>query len=455
MRLFAQVSPTIPDLTHPQELLRFGQQMLQLSQWLVLVVAGLGIVMAIVNFSYRHDRPAWLETEFANYGKLLHGIRNILLVVAILIGGFFLCATLANRYHYWEQSKIDKVAAKVAGERVEQIAPQVRYRIEEPYTITANINGKLTELKKTRKLDRFLSPKTSQVDVKLTQSNDPATNGWIYQSEFSSTYQVTNSLPIAENFIFEAPPPIGYKLLQDYRVTKDNRRLEPRNQGEYQFPIQLTPGASTEFRVTYKAQGAPRWVYNANGRLLSKFRLTILANFANADFASGIIPTTMQPEGQGTRFTWNFADNVSVENPFGVFTATDRFKNTGILPRLLLLAPGVLLAWLLLLYLSIPMRWQDVVLASAVFFACLLSLTYASRSIDAKLAWGLLLPMLLLFGWRLGGNRQSRWSGIVLTFSGLVLPVFGLLVAYSGLTLGLSALISIGWLLFNQPRNAL
>lgn len=447
MLLLTQGIPAIPDLTHPQELLQFGQHLIELSRWLMLLLAGFGVVIAIVNFSYRRDRPTWLDAEMAGFGRLLQGIRHSLLIVAILIGGFFLCSTLANRYHHWEQNKIAQVASSVAGERVEQLTPQVRYFVEEPYREITYINGKPTEVEKRRKVDRFLSPSSSQAEVKLAQVIDPATERFIYRSEFSSNYQVTNTLDVTQDFIFEAPPPIGYTLLQDYRVERDGQRLEPKNQGEYRFGLRLAPGASTQFRVSYIAQGAPRWVYNANGRLLSKFRLAVLANFPNADFASGIVPTEIKATGQGTRFTWSFEDNVSVQNPFGVFTATQRFRNTGILPRLLLLAPGILLWWLLLLYLSVPMRWQDVVVVSAVFFACLLSLTYASRLLDAKLVWGLLLPILLLFGWGLGTRQRERWRTVVVTFSGVVLPVLGFLVPYTGLTLGIAGLISVGLLM--------
>jgi hypothetical protein len=181
--------------------------------------------------------------------------------------------------------------------------------------------------------------------------------------------------------------------------------------------------------------------------------LTVLADFPKADFASGIVPTEIKVEGRGTRFTWMFEDNVSVQNPFGVFTATQRIRNTGILPRLLLLAPGILLWWLLLLYLSVPMRLQDVAIASAVFFACFLSLTYASRLLDAKFAWGLLLPILFVFAWGLGTRRRTRWGAVVVTFSGAVLPVFGFLVSYTGLTLGIAGLISAGWLMVRYFRE--
>ncbi|OLP18456.1 hypothetical protein BST81_10190 [Leptolyngbya sp. 'hensonii'] len=447
MLFLAQGIPAIPDLTHPQELIQFGQQVLQLNQWLLLLVVGVGLVLAALNFSYRPDRPVGWEEDLRHYKQLLRGMVQGLLVVLILIGGFFLCTTLANRYHHWEQSKITQVAGTVAGERVEQPAPLVRYTIEEPYTTVTYVDGRKTEVEKKRKVDRFLSPSSSQAEVKLTQTVDPATTRLIYQSTFSGTYQITNTLDVTQDFIFEAAPPGGYTLLQDYRVEQDSKPLEPQNQGEYNFPLQLAPGESTQIRITYKAQGAPRWVYTANGRILSKFRLTVLADFPNADFASGIVPTETRLEGRGTRFTWTFAENVSVQNPFGVFTATQRFRNTGVLPRLLLLAPGIFLWWLLLLYLSGPMRLQDVAIAAGAFFASLLSLTYASRFIDARLAWGLLLPLLLFFGWGLGRQRQARWGTTIVTLSGAILPVGGFLVPYTGLTLGLAGLLSIAWLL--------
>jgi len=457
MLLLTEGIPAIPDLTHSQELLQFGQRVIQLSQWVLLLLLGLGLVLGGLNFSYGHlggdrgqpagDRPPWLDLDLQTYSQIWRSVRHGLLMLAILTSGFFLCATLANRYHHWEQEKIAKVAGTVAGERVEQVAPQVRYTVEEPYTTITYIDGKPTEVEKKQKVDRFLSPSASQIEVKLGQIPDPATLRLIYQSEVAADYQVTNSLDGTQDFFFEAPPPLGYSLLQDYRVEQNGKPLQPQNQGEYRFPIRLATAESTQFRVTYKAQGAPRWVYSANGRSLSKFRLSILADFANADFASGIVPSEMKQEGQGTRFTWAFAENVSVQNPFGVFTATQRFRNTGMLPRLLLLAPAVLLGWWLLLYLTGSMRLQDCAIAAAVFFAALLCLTYTSRLMDARLAWGFLMPLLLLFGWGLGNQRQARWGTLIVTLSGVVLPVAAFLVPYTGLTLGIAGLISVLWLL--------
>lgn len=439
--------PGLPDLTQPQTLLRYGEQVLQWGQGLLVLLVAIGLVLAAIAFAYRGDRPDWLPPLGDRYSQLLQGTRHGILIAILVITGFLLCSTLANRYHHWEQAKIAQVAGSVAGERVEQPAPLVRYTVMEPYTTITYINGQPTEVQRQQAVDRFLSPSQSQIEVQLSQTTDPASDRLIYQSRFTATYQVTNTLAVTEDLSFEPVPPFGYTLLQDYRVEQDGQPRQPENQGDYRFPVQLAPGESTTFQVSYQAQGAPRWVYNANGRLLSRFRLSVVADFPNADFASGIVPTTIAAEGRRTRFTWDFAENVSVQNPFGVFTATSPIRQTGILPRLLLLAPGVFLWWLVLLYLTVPLGLGDLTIAAAVFFASVLALTYVSRVGDARLAWGVLLWLLLAFGWGLGRQRQQRWGAIAMTLSGAVLPILALLVPYTGLTLSLAGVLAAGWLL--------
>lgn len=462
MILLTEGIPALPDLTHASELFQFGQKMIQLSQGLLVLLLGVGIVLGWLRFAYqRHPQPhqenqpflTYLEKNLLGYNQIWRGVTHGWLIIAILSSGFFLCSTLANRYHHWEQEKMTKVAESVAGERVEQVAPQIHYFVEEPYSTITYLNGKPTEVEKKQKVDRLLPLSSAQVEVNLKQSQDPASQRLIYQSEFTANYQVINTLDKVQDFLFEVPPPTDYRLLQDYRVEQKGKLLQPENQGDYRFPLKLASKESANFRVSYKAQGAPRWVYSANGQSLAKFRLSILAAFPNPDFASGIVPSEIKLEEQGTRFIWSFQENVSVQYPFGVFTATPAFKNTGILPRLLLLAPGILFWWLMLLYLTGKMEFEDSLIAAALFFAILLSLTYFSRLGDAKLIWGLLLPIPLLFAWGLGRKRQTPWLTLGATLAGVILPVAGFLLSYTGITLAISGLLSIVLLLIPYFRT--
>ncbi|WP_413163752.1 hypothetical protein ACL6C3_30055 [Capilliphycus salinus ALCB114379] len=445
----SQGIPNLPDLTHPSELINFGSNFVLFSWKLSLFILAFGLVMAVLIWSNsRHGEStiaAILQGGLKRYLFLIQKLPHIGLILVILVGGFFLCSTLANRYHHWEQQKVAQVATTVAGERLEQAPPQVRYEIEETYTRYRWVDNQQIEEQATQKVNRFLAIAGSQIQVRIDQATDPATRQWLYSVGFEAEYEVVNRLSDIEQFFFEVRPPFGYKLLQDFQVEREGKALVSINPGDYGFPFRLAPGQSTRFRVVYQAQGAPRWVYEPMGQLLSNFRLTVLANFANADFA-GAIPTVTQ-EKEGLReLTWIFEGNVSVRNPLGVFTATAPVTNTGVLPRLLLLAPAIFLWWILLLNLSLPLSLRDIAIAGGVFFACLLTLTYSSRLIDAKLAFVLICPILLVLMGGLGKHRQAGLAAIICTIAGVAIPVFGLLIPYSGLTLSLAGLLSAGWL---------
>ena len=443
--------PNLPDLTHANELMQFGSEIINRFGQLAIFLLFLGIVIAVLNWSFskkplsdNSDRglSGWVE----GYLLFLQKLPHIFLVLVFLVGGFFLCSTLANRYHNWEQARIATVAKSVSGDRLEQPAPKIRYVVEEPYTYTRWVEDKLVRIEDKRKVNRFMTLAESQIDVTINQTTAADTGSWIYSIDFDAEYLAVNQLQETRDFFFEIPPPYGYRLLQDFRVEQDGNRLAQVNPGDYGFPFRLGAGEETSFRVAYKAVGAPRFVYEPGGQLLSNFRLTALANFPKADFASGILPTETTEERIGTRFTWVFEDNVSVRNPFGVFTATDTVRNTGIMPRLLLLAPALFLWWIMLLYLSVPLSLRDVAMLGGIFFACLLSLTYLSRLIDVKLAWTGISLLLLVLVWGLGSGRRSRLAAEIATIAGGVVPVWGLIVPASGLTLSLAGLLCVTWL---------
>ncbi|MBD6616431.1 hypothetical protein FNW02_11435 [Komarekiella sp. 'clone 1'] len=449
MSSFAQGIPGLPDLTHPTELVQFGTQVLKGSLLLVFLIVALGVAIALISFSLRRNHPEQLIFigEWAvRYSQLLRGLQHLALVLILLVTGFFFCSTLSNRYHHWEQAKVAQVTQSVAGEKLEQFAPQVRYVTQEPYTYTTQVNGKIVQVNETREVNRYLTLAGSQIQVKLDQSTDVQGRSSIYRADYTADYKVVNQLKNISSFFFEVPPPNGYTLLASYKVERDRTRLQQTNPGEYSFPFRLQPGEETSFRVTYQAQGGPRWVYSATSQLLSNFRLTAIANFAPADFASGIVPNEIKADGRSTQFTWIFDDNVSVKNPFGVFTNTEPIRHTGIIPRILLLAPALFLWWILLLYWSLPMSLKNVAIAGGIFFACLLALTYLGRLMNAQLAWTLISLVLLFLTWGLGANRSASLAAIICTIAGAVLPVFGLLVPFSGLTLSVAGLLSVVWL---------
>lgn len=456
--------PGLPDLTHPQELIKFGSQILQSSLLLVFMMIALGIAIALISFSlrkYSTEQAVFFAQWSIRYSQLLQGLQHLALILIIIITGFFLCSTLANRYHNWEQSKIAQVAASVAGDKLEQIAPQISYITEEPYSYTTQVEGKIVKVNDKQKVTRYINLSASEITVNIDQSVDVQNRSSIYVTDYTANYKVNNPLTDINNFFLEVPPPNGYSLLSNYKVEREGTKLEQTNPGDYRFPFILEPGKETTFKVTYKAQGGPRWVYSANNQLLSKFRLVARANFNNADFASGIIPSEIKGDGKGTQFTWIFDENVSVKNPFGVFTSTKPVGKTGIIPRLLLLAPAIFLWWILLLYLSLSMNLKNVAISAGIFFACLLTLTYTSRLINAEYAWMIISLILLglIYGLTRGFNSNNRsntqvyLAAIIPTICGAILPVFAFLIPVTGLTLSIAGLLSVGWLSIIRSNN--
>jgi hypothetical protein len=441
--------PGLPDLTHPQELLQFGTQLLQSSLLLFFLIIALGVAIALISFSLRRystEQAVFFGQWSIRYSQLLQGLQHLALILILLVTGFFLCSTLSNRYHYWEQAKVSQVAANVAGDKLEQISPQIRYITEEPYVYTTQVNGKIVKVNDKQKVTRYLALASSEIQVKINQSVDVQNRSSIYQTDYTANYKVINQLSDINSFFLEVPPPNGSSILRGYKVERDGTRLKQINNDDYSFPFRLEPGQETIFKVTYKADGGPRWVYSATNQLLSQFRLVAIANFNNADFASGITPDDIKVDDKSTQFTWTFAENVAVKNPFGVFTSTKPIGKTGIIPRLLLLAPALFLWWILLLYLSLPMTLKNVAIAGGIFFACLLTLTYLSRVINAELAWLMMALILLALSYGLGTNRRVSLAAIICTISGVVLPVFGLLIPFTGLTLSIAGLLSATWL---------
>jgi H+/Cl- antiporter ClcA len=152
----AQGVPGLPDLTHPNELIQFGSDALKASLLLIFLVVALGVAIALLSFVQRRNQSEYgiLIGEWViYYSQLLRGLQHLILILVLLVGGFFLCSTLSNRYHHWEQAKVAQVAESVSGDKLEQISPQVRYVTKEPYSYTTQINGKIVKVNDTQEIN--------------------------------------------------------------------------------------------------------------------------------------------------------------------------------------------------------------------------------------------------------------------------------------------------------------
>jgi len=92
------------------------------------------------------------------------------------------------------------------------------------------------------------------------------------------------------------------------------------DQGTASWKLQLAPGASAEFAVSYRSRGTSRWYYlpNQGTGQLRDLRLTVQTDFPNVDFPAGTLsPTRHSAEPDGWSGEWVFGSLVA-SAPIGI-----------------------------------------------------------------------------------------------------------------------------------------
>jgi hypothetical protein len=447
----------LPNLTQPQSLDRIVSQ---LPIFLALAI-GLTAAMALFNFSIRNSESGhvaigdWLIRS----SQAMRGLQQVLLITMLVLASFGLCSTLANFQANWEQAQVTTKTPTIADQFIQQSSPQVSYASQEPYIYTTQLDGKLVKVEDKKEVTRQLAVSSSNILVSIAPAPTKTGDGNNYLLDFNGDYQITNSIPAPvglgtnaiDRFVFQLTPPKGSLLLQNFGVEQDGKKLARTNPGDYRFPVQIAPGKVSKLRVTYRAQGSPQWVYSAKDGSLSNFRLAISSKITRLNFINGIAPTRISRNGDRQVFSWAFNRNASVQKPFGVAVAPPAAPLTGKLPLLLILAPGILLWWLLLLCFSIPMGLAQISIAGLVFFASMFALTYFSRVAAPLYIWNLMAIGLLALVWGLGRrNWQVSLAAMICTVLGLIFPVYGFLAGPRGVMLSIAALLSVIWLVIQH-----
>jgi hypothetical protein len=448
--------PEIPDVTQPDRLnLIVNGAPLGIIVFFAILI-GLGLALALINFSIKPQQESSMVAMggwIIRYGDLVRSLQHVVLVLVLLVVSGLLCSTIGNQYHLWEQNKFPRAAA--TAQQIEQVSPQIRYTVKEPYNYTENINGKITKIRDEKDLTRLLPVNSSNIQVKISKSKVRSIEKWVYTTDFLGEYEVRNITPGSVEFLLTMPPPKGAYLVQGYGVEQDGRRISANSAGEYEYRIQIAPNGTTQLRTTYQAQGAARWLYLTKGELLNKFKLSIETNFNNISSASGLMPSSIEKRTIGKVFTWNLPDNAAIPYPIGASAPNSMPAQVGIIPRVILLSPLIWLWWLVMLYLSVPMRLKDIIISAGVTFTSIFTLAYVVRLFKTELTgvyatpeliWPVISVLILGSAWGLGKNFRTSLAAIICTIVGIVLPILGLLTVYQGMVISGSALLSVIWL---------
>jgi hypothetical protein len=448
--------PGVPDVTQPD---RLGLIMNGAPLGIILfcsILIGLGIALALINFSIKPQQESSMVAMggwIVRYSDLIRSLQHVAVVLGILIIGTLLSSTVASRYHLWEQNKFPRAAA--TAQQIEQISPQIRYTIKEPYNYSVNVGEKVNKIRDEKDVTRLLPVTSSNIQVKINKGKVRSAEKWVYTTDFLGEYEVRNITPGSVEFLLTMAPPKGAFFVQSYGVEQDGRRISANSAGEYEYLIQIAANGTTKLRTTYQAQGAPRWLYVTKGELLNNFRLSIEANFNNINSASGLMPSNIEKRSPGKTFTWILPDNAAIPYPIGASAPNNLPAQVGVIPKVMLFTPAVWLWWLIMLYLSVPMRLKDIVVSAGVAAASILTLAYVARLFKTdfigvyatpEIIWPVISILILGSVWGLGKNFRTSLAAIICTIAGLILPILGLLTIYQGAVLSLAAMLSAMWL---------
>ncbi len=448
--------PGVPDVTQPDRLgLIINGAPLGIILFCAILI-GLGVALALINFSIKPQQESSMVAMggwIVRYSDLMRSLQHVAVVLGILIIGTLLSSTVANRYHLWEQNKFPRAAA--TAQQIEQISPQIRYTIKEPYNYSVNVGEKITKVRDEKDVTRLLPVTSSNIQVKINKGKVRSAEKWVYTTDFLGEYEVRNITPGSVEFLLTMAPPKGAFFVQSYGIEQDGRRISANSAGEYDYLIQIAANGTTKLRITYQAQGAPRWLYVSKGELLNNFRLSIETNFNNINSASGLMPSNIEKRSPGKTFTWILPDNAAIPYPIGASAPNNLPAQVGVIPKVILFTPAIWLWWLIMLYLSVPMRLKDIVVSAGVAAASILTLAYVARLFKTdftgvyatpEIIWPIISILILGSVWGLGKNFRTSLAAIICTIAGLILPILGLLTIYQGAVLSFAALLSAMWL---------
>jgi len=228
--------------------------------------------------------------------KLTHLIAIACIFVCTTFAWWFLGGTINYRTNHVASQTGDSVSGRW-GPSLMQTHPRARY--------TSSSGSKVT-----------LQPASSDVKVKLDYQ--PVKMGLLwhrtYGAAFAGSYTFTNSTAITQTFYIDFDLPqatlnkIKFTLGAD---SKGRPSVAAPEQGVITDSIQLAPGESVLFAVSYECRGMDFWRYAfADASRIRDFTLTMNTDFSDVNFPISS-PTDRKPADKGMELIWKYEDAIS------------------------------------------------------------------------------------------------------------------------------------------------
>jgi hypothetical protein len=207
-------------------------------------------------------------------------------------------------------------------ERSEEFTGRLGERVEELWgkPLVQEAPSWSVEVPGTKEV-RWLMPEKNEIQMKL--ATDYRKKGLIwyptYTCGFDGRYTITNKEEAAQKVRLRFAFPAKDGTYSGFTAALDNAPLNaPVNTKEgIQEIVELTPGQSRVFHVTYDTRGIRDWHYTMDRNVgrVKNLNLTVDTGFEKVDYPEGSLsPMSATPQGTGMRLNWNTPDLITSQD---------------------------------------------------------------------------------------------------------------------------------------------
>lgn len=243
---------------------------------------------------------------------------------------------------------------------------------------------------------RYLMPAKS--DIKVEIASDYRKKGLIwyptYTCSFDGTYTIVNREEVAREVRLHFDFP-GGETYDNFSMAVDGEELDvpiDTQEGVGDI-IELEPGASKDFRITYRTRGMRAWRYKMDphtGRVKG-LNLVVTTGFEDVDYTEGSLsPMSTEESDNGMVLTWSATDLITKED-IGI-VIPEKLNPGPLTSRITFFAPVCLLFFFVLvatinvLY-KIDIHPMHYLFVAAGFFAFHLLLAYMVGIINVHVSF--------------------------------------------------------------------
>ncbi len=307
-------------------------------------------------------------------------ILALILIFMLGVGGWYILGTASKVRSASTMSGLNTAIFALWGRPVVQEAPS--FSVKVPGT----------------KRTRTILPVSNRIKVGLNLEQRRKGLIWYptYVSDFDATYQLINHDAVAQKLRIHFKFPSQDATYDSFKMWLDGKAelVEVNPKQGIRKIVELAPGQSLDFRITYTTRGLRQWLYKLapiSGRVL-KLDLDLTTNFKEVDFPeSSLSPMLHEITEEGTHLRWQADDLITRQNV--AISMPEKLNPGPLSARMSFFAPVCLIFFFVLITAisilrSVNIHPMHYLFVTAGFFAFHLLFVYLVDLVNVHLAFG-------------------------------------------------------------------